>query len=90
MPKLKSNHGFRIGDVVVRKDGKDGKYVVSGTKGWVHDSFRAEDGSVDSWVSLSKEMGATSLLTHASEYKLLKRREKVGAKWWAIFPNGEK
>lgn len=90
MGKLKSVHGFRVGDVLKRRDGKEGKYVVSGTKGWVHSSWRREDGSVDSWISLSKEIGATSLLTHASEYKLVTRREDVGANWWEIFAKGEK
>lgn len=90
MAKLKPVHGFRVGDIVKRKDGKDGLYVVSGTQGWVHGSWRNEDGTIDSWISLSKEIGAMSLLTHASEYKLVKPREKVGAKWWTIFPEGEK
>lgn len=90
MAKLKSVHGFRVGDVLKRKDGKQGQYVVSGTKGWIHSSWRKDDGTVDSWISLSKEIGATSLLTHASEYKLVTKRENVGTNWWGIFPDGEK
>jgi hypothetical protein len=81
---------FRVGDVVKRKDGKEGLYVVSGTKGWIHKPFTHEDGRKDKWISLAKEIGATSLLTHASEYKLVKCRENVGKKWWLIFPKGEK
>ena len=88
--KLKKNHGFRVGDVVKRKDGKEGLFVVSNTKGWAHTAFRHEDGRIDAWISLAKEIGAVSLLTHASEYKLVKRREQVGKRWWAIFPKGEK
>lgn len=81
---------FRVGDVVVRKDGTQGKYVVCGTRGWLHTQFIAEDGKKDMWISLAKEIGSTSLLTHASEYKLHTPREKVGKEWWAIFPKGEK
>lgn len=88
--KLSPIHGFRVGDVVKRKDGKDGLFVVSGTKGWIHSTWRNDDGTIDSWVSLAKEIGSTSLLTPASEYKPVTPREKVGKKWWAIFPKGEK
>ncbi len=81
---------FRVGDIVKRKDGKERIYVVSGTKGWIHESFTDKDGRKDKWISLAKEIGATSLLTHASEYKLIKHREDVGKEWWKIFPKGEK
>jgi hypothetical protein len=89
----KQTHNFRVGDVVEsRKTG--GRYVVSGTKGWLHGSFIHAEGKLkgkrDSWISLVKEIGATSLLTHASEYRLVLPREKVGKRWWAIFPKGEK
>lgn len=87
MTKIKPVHGFRVGDVVKHKDGE--MYVVSGTKGWVHTSWRT-NGKIDSWISLSQEIGATSYLTHASECKLVTPREKVGAKWWAVFSKGEK
>ncbi len=87
---LKPNHGFRVGDVIKRKDRKDGLFVVSGTKGWIHSTFKHKDGRIDSWISVAKEIGATSLITHASEYKLVTSREKVGKKWWLIFPKGEK
>ena len=88
MNKIKSIHGFRVGDVVKNK--KSGKlYVVSGTQEWIHSSWK-ENGKVDSWISLTKEIGTTSLLTYASEYKLITPREKVGKEWWLIFPGGEK
>lgn len=90
MMKTNKKISFRVGDIVQRKDGTEGLYVVSGTKGWLHKSFKHEDGRIDSWISLAKEIGATSLLSHASEYKLVKRREDVGKKWWSIFPKGEK
>ncbi|HCR36384.1 TPA: hypothetical protein DIU22_05105 [Candidatus Woesebacteria bacterium] len=81
---------FRVGDVVKRKDNKQGLYVVAGTKGWVHKPFTLEDGSKSKWISLTKEIGVVSLLTHEDEYKLVTPREKVGKKWWIIFPKGEK
>lgn len=90
MAKLQSIHGFLVGDVVKPKDGKGGLYVVCGTKGWVHSTWRKDDGTVDSWISLAKEIGAVPLLTHASEYKLVLEREKVSNEWWKIFPKGEK
>lgn len=89
MTKTTIKH-FRVGDIVKRKDGKEGRYVVSGTKGWVHHSFIREDGTVSKWISLSKQMGAYSLLSHEDLYKLVTPREKVGKKWWTIFPKGEK
>ena len=89
MKKINSTHNFRVGDVVKSKTG--GKvYVVSGTKGWIHTSWKTENGKIDSWISLAQEIGATSLLTHASEYKLVMRREQVDKRWWLIFPKGEK
>jgi len=84
-----SPHNFRVGDVVAHKKQK-GRYVVSGTKGWVHKPFKHDDGRKDAWISLAKEIGSTSLLTHASEYRLVMPREKVGKRWWAVFPKGEK
>lgn len=89
MNKLKSIHGFRVGDLVADKK-TGGFYVVCGTKGWIHSSWKNKGGRVDSWVSLAKEIGAVSLLSHASEYRLVKRRELVGKRWWSIFPKGEK
>lgn len=69
---------FKVGDII-----RQGKkiYIVSGTKGWIHK---------DGWISLVREIGETSLLTEAKDYKLVKRREKIGKQWWRIFPNGEK
>jgi hypothetical protein len=78
-------HGFRVGDVVEEIKPFTGRkrklYVVSGTKGWIH-SHGA--------ISLCREIGAVSLLTNASEYRLVKRRESVGRNWWLIFKDGEK
>ncbi|KKK51940.1 hypothetical protein LCGC14_3109930 [marine sediment metagenome] len=88
--KLNKPHNFRVGDVVKSKDNKYGLFVVSGTKGWVHATFHHEDGRIDAWISLAKEIGAVSLLTHASEYILVTRRENVGKEWWKIFSKGEK
>lgn len=89
MSKLKPTHTFRVGDVV--KHEKERKpYVVSGTKGWIHAAWRNDDGTVDSHISLAREIGATSFLTNASRCKLITPREKVGKKWWEIFPDGEK
>ena len=89
----KLTHTFRVGDVVASKKA-GGIYVVSGTKGWIHKPFTHSEGEMkgkrDVWISLAKEIGAISLLTHASEYKLVVRRERVGKRWWAIFPKGEK
>ena len=69
---------LRVGDMV--KHNKK-KYVVSGSKGWVHKH---------GWVSLVREIGTTPLLTRVEECSLIKRRERVGKKWWLIFSKGEK
>lgn len=88
MAKLKSIHGFRVGDIV-KHEGERKLYVVCGTQGWLHSSWR-EKGKVDSHISLAQEIGDTAFLTNASRCKLVKRREDVGKKWWTIFPDGEK
>ena len=80
MDKEIKKHNFRGGDVVKNKK-RGGLYVVARTKSWVHKG---------NWISLVKEMGVISLLDKADEYKLVKRREDVGKKWWLIFPKGEK
>ena len=85
--KNKKIHTFSIGDVV-RRGGKN--YVVSETKGWLYKPWKNEDGSIDQNISLSREIGAVSLLSKVSECKLVKRRENVGLRWWTIFPDGEK
>ena len=93
MNKLKSTHGFRVGDVV--KEKRDGEiYVVSSTKSWIHKPFTHKEGKMkgkrDAWISVVKEIGVISTLGHASEYKLVMRREQFGKRWWSIFPKGEK
>lgn len=86
----KKPHTFRVGDVVRKKEGEREVYVVSGTKGWIHDDFTREDGSRDAWISLAQAMGEVSLLTCASEYELIRKREDVRDDWWTWFTNGEK
>lgn len=78
----KPKHVFRIGDVVMYKKKP---YVVSGTRGWIHKAFKREDGKMDKWISITQEVGATSLLTWASECKLLKKREDSPKEWWTLF-----
>lgn len=87
---MKKPHNFRVGDVVKRKDGKKGLYVVSGTKGWTNNAFTHDDGRRDAFISLCKKIGTIPLSSYSSEYKLVKRREDVGKQWWKIFPKGEK
>ena len=86
-------HNFRVGDVVESKKTRE-RYVVSRTKSWLHKSFTHSEGLMkgkrDAWISLAKEIGEVSLLTYASEYKLVMRREEVGKQRWRIFPKGEK
>ena len=89
MSKIKPVHKFRVGDVV-KHEGERKLYVMSGTKGWIHSSWKNDDGSIDTHISLAQEIGHISFLTNASRCKLVKRREDVGKKWWTIFPNGEK
>ena len=69
---------LRVGDVVVHQRQK---FIVAGTKGWVHRG---------GWISLARAIGETSLLTHRSGVKLLKRREAIARTWWKEFPKGEK
>lgn len=80
---------FRVGDVVENIETGD-RYVVCGSKGWIHMPFTADDGSKDYRISLAREIGAIPLLSSASKYKLLRARETVRIDWWKIFPRGEK
>lgn len=70
---------FRVGDIVINKFKQ--KYVVCGTKGWVHNHC---------WISLTRDMGKIPLLDRADEYKLFKKRELITKNFWKIFPEGEK
>jgi len=79
---------FRVGDIVKNK--KNRRYVVSGVRSWVHGKAVTNEGVECRWISLCREMGETTLLTHDIEYTLVTPREKVGKKWWTIFPDGEK
>lgn len=64
---------LRVGDVV-KHEGERTRYIVSGTKGWIH-----KDGA----ISLRSSWGGLEFLTRRDRCHLVMKREDV-KEWWKI------